>query len=166
MKKSLLVLSAGLLIAVSSCGNSKKENSTETITDSSTETVVPSDTLPVPAETKEVGKTDTTPEITAAPETPAAPPQEEQVVKSNPKIDKLIKTGNNFISDIKREGYMDGKPMDPAELQFSDVRTYIRDLRQNLSKLQSMESEMTPEQKKSYDDLRKKADRIFKDISF
>lgn len=174
MKKIVYVAFLGMLMAATACSNKNNEqNESANLSDSVVMTGNETLDTSMHAETTE-------PE-TAAPSTEAATPatetaapeetqpqepakEESKVSKDSKKIDKLLKQCDADIQSIKMEGYDNGKPMDPADLQFSDVRMFMRTLRGSLESLKSLESEMTEEQKAKFSQVEKDANKIFKDI--
>lgn len=169
MKKLLYFVSAGMLVASAACSNANKQEENDSMadsmfvdeslnsdssgfaTDNVNTTMAPTDTIATPDNNAKVEEKAT---------------EEAAQSKNSKQIDKLLKQCSNFISDIKREGYENGKPMDPADLQFSDVRTYIKDLRGAISKLSGLKNDMSDEQKTKFDDIQQKANKIFKEMDF
>lgn len=143
-----------MILAAASCGNKSQEGKTSiyesdsTVSDTAAAAAVADTAIAaVQADTATTVK-----EI-------AEPPKE------NKQIDKLMNKMARNIAAIKQEGYdMDGKPFDAAELQFGDVKDYIRDLRNDMSKLQSMQAEMSEQQSSKFKSLEKQANRIYRDI--
>lgn len=154
MKKVFYFALASILMPVVSCGSSGK-------TDEEKSSVYKSDTLIVDSPTMTA---DSMPGETVVPESQVK--EEAGPAKGNKKIDKLLKQCEANIHDIKLDGYEDGVPMDPAELQFSEVREWRRNLVLDVEKLKSMQSEMTDAQLTKFKDVEKRANKIFEDIDF
>ena len=174
MKKIVYVAFLGMLMAATACGNKNNEqNESSNLSDSAVTAVNESVDTSMQAETTEPETTAPATE-TPAPATESAAPEETQpqepakeepkVSKNSKKIDQLLKQCDADIHDIKMDGYDNGKPMDPADLQFSEVRTFLRSLRLSMQSLKSLESEMTDEQKAKFSEVEKNANKIFKDI--
>lgn len=174
MKKIVYVAFLGMLMAATACSNKNNEqNESANLSDSVVTTGNETLDTSMQAETTEpetaVPSTEAATPATesAAPEEtqPQEPAKEEpKISKNSKKIDQLLKQCDADIHDIKMEGYDNGKPMDPADLQFSDVRTFIKSLRLSVQSLKSLESEMTEEQKAKFSEVEKDANKIFKDI--
>lgn len=160
MKKLNWFVLAGILLATASCGNNKQnENNSMSDTMVNTDSVVACDSTS--SDTCLSGG-----EAAVSDSTPAPAAEETKVSKNSKQIDKLLKECMDDIEDIMMEGYENGKPLDPAELQFSEVREERQELFTDIQKLKSMQSEMSEQQKSKFDDIQKKANKIFKDLAF
>lgn len=160
MKKLNWIVLTGILLATASCGNNKQNEN-----DSMSDTIVNTDSV-VACDSTSSDTCLSAGEAAVSDTAPAPAAEETKVSKNSKQIDKLLKECIDDIEDIMMEGYENGKPLDPAELQFSEVREERQELFTDIQKLKSMQSEMSEQQKSKFDDIQKKANKIFKDLDF
>ena len=165
MKRIYYFAFAGMMLFAVSCTNNNNKTDDQVTTEVTEDSMICGDTVETVENAAIPTDSPTVKEDTTANE-PQAVKEEAKPAKGNKQVDKLLKLCNNDIQSIKWMGYEDGKPSDPADLQFSDVRTFIRNLRLNLEKLEGLESEMSDSQKAKFKDVQKKANKIFNDIPF
>lgn len=164
MKKKIVSLAMiGMALVAVSCGNKSDNKAIDSLNyeNAMTEGDALSDSTEA---TEELVAEDTT--VSTAPQVVEEAVETTQTSKNSKKIDQLLKNCENNIHDIKQEGYDSNGPLSMADLQFSDVREWRRNLVLDVEKLNSLKSEMSESQAAKFKKIEQQANKIFKDLEF